>query len=356
MQLTSKWHFPRTQLAQSYVQQLQAGLSSIAIFAERRKGKTEFLLEDLTPALEKAGFRCAYINFWELKTDPIHCIVKGIERSLKQHNRQLLKGWQKDINIKVPGIELKSINLPKEQQAFAYDAMELLLENKGDVVLMFDEIQHLASDEKFEPLIATLRTFLDTNRKRVRAVFTGSSQSRLNRIFKHHKSAFYRGASLVNFPDMDEQFVAYLIGVYEKLTSVLLDEQKANQLFAQFHYSPFILVDLMQTMMREGISDFDEGLNYYQQTNDVLAPWRKVWGSLKLIDQLLLTQIVVHQKPIYHQDTYELMADLLGIEQVTRGMLQSSLTRLKDKGLVVSVARGQFELESQEFLQFLTDL
>ena len=330
MALTSKWHFARVELARSYIDQINSGLSSIAIFAERRKGKTEFLVEDLAPAASKAGFRTVYINFWEQKSDPVHCIAKGVERSLEQGSKQ-------------------------DNQGFAYESLELLLKPKGEVLLMFDEIQHLATDVKFEELIATIRTFLDSNKNRVRAVFTGSSQSRLNSIFRHQKSAFYRGASLVDFPDMDEKFIHHLLSVFKSITTTMLNETRANVIFEQFNYSPFLMVDLLQTMMREGMADFDVGLDYYVKTNNPHQQWQQLWRELKPIDQLVLTQVIGQQRPLYHDETYQLVGDLLGIDEVTRGMMQSSIKRLKDMDIVNCVARGAWEIESVEFQQFLID-
>lgn len=355
MVLTSKWHFSRERLADSYIDQLKAGFNNIVIFAERRKGKTEFLVEDLTPVAQKLGFRTVYINFWEQKSHPVHCIAKGVERSLAKVNKQFLKSWQKDINIKVPGLAHKTETNSQKSEVLAYESLELLLQPKGEVLLMFDEVQHLATDEKFEKLIATIRTFLDSNKNRVRAVFTGSSQSRLNLIFRHQKSAFYRGASLVEFPDMDERFVCHLLTVYKAITTKSLDEAKAISIFAQFHYSPFLMVDLMQTMMRENIVDFDDGLNYYHQTNNPNQQWQALYNELKLIDQLVLTQVVVREKALYHDDTYQLIGELLGIDEVTRGMIQASINRLKELGIVNSVARGVWEIESAEFRHFLCD-
>src|SRR5580700_2278070 len=51
-----------------YLDTLNAGLvTSATIFAPRRVGKTSFLLKDLTPAAESAGYTVAY-------ADPIGCI------------------------------------------------------------------------------------------------------------------------------------------------------------------------------------------------------------------------------------------------------------------------------------------
>ncbi|MFT4925875.1 MAG: hypothetical protein ACI8WB_001970, partial [Phenylobacterium sp.] len=35
---TSKWHYSRIDLAKAYISQINSGINSIAIFAERRKG------------------------------------------------------------------------------------------------------------------------------------------------------------------------------------------------------------------------------------------------------------------------------------------------------------------------------
>lgn len=350
----SQWHYCRAELAKAYLAQINAGLNSIAIFAERRKGKTEFLIEDLAPYAQTQGFKTVYINFWEQQSDPVYCISKGVNRALEQEGSTLLKHWKKEVNIKLPGFEVKAQDDAHKTQALAYESLELLLKTKGNVLLMFDEIQHLATDVRFEELIATIRTFLDSNKKRVKAVFTGSSQHRLNKIFRHQKAAFYRGASLVEFPNMGEGFVNHLLTVFKSITTHQLDEEKANAIFEQYHYSPFLLVDLMQTMMRESINDFDKGLAYYQLTNNPAQQWHELWHSLKLIDQLILTKAILAKRALYHSDTYALIGDLLGIE-VKRGVVQSSVKRLRDLGILISVARGQWDFESLEFRDYLMD-
>ncbi|MFT4929649.1 MAG: hypothetical protein ACI8WB_005784 [Phenylobacterium sp.] len=334
---------------------MNSGINSIAIFAERRKGKTEFLIEDLAPYAQSQGFKTVYINFWEQRSDPIYCIAKGVKRALQSDGSTLLKHWKKEVNITLPGFEVKAQDNNNNTQALAYESLEQLLKNKGNVLLMFDEIQHLATDAKFEELIATLRTFLDSNKKSVKAVFTGSSQHRLNKIFRHQKAAFYRGASLVDFPNMGEGFVHHLVSVFHSITSNQLDEEKGNAIFEQYHYSPFLLVDLMQTMMREGIDDFDHGLEYYQRTNNPNQQWADLWHSLKLIDQLILTQVIITNQALYHSDTYALLGDRLGIDDVKRGMVQSAVNRLRDSGILVSASRGLWEFESAEFRDYLQD-
>lgn len=351
--MASKWHFPRVELADSYLLQLDSGLNSIAIFAERRKGKTEFLRDDLEPAARKRGLRTAYINFWERKSDPVYCITQGVRRALELDSPSLFRRWKKEFSFKLGAVEAKTSLDPEKNPELASEALDMLVSGKTGILLMFDEIQQLATDPLFEDLIATLRTFLDSNKRKVRAVFTGSSQDRLNRIFRNQRAAFYRGASLVEFPDMQEDFVTFLIKNFYDLTKRRLPVDKAYDIFVRYHYSPFTIVDLLQTMMREGIYDIDEGLEYYLHVNDPLEEWRELWLSLKLVDQLVLSHVILPSKPLYHEDTYKSIGDILGLSSVSRGVIQSSIKRLREQGVLNNEGRGQWVFESNEFREFV---
>jgi len=59
--LTDPWHFPRPDLAQSYLRSFDLGLTSARrLFARRRMGKSEFLKHDLLPAAMHDGYLAAY--------------------------------------------------------------------------------------------------------------------------------------------------------------------------------------------------------------------------------------------------------------------------------------------------------
>lgn len=356
MNKPSKWHFSRADLADSYLKQLDAGLNSIAIFAERRKGKTEFLLDDLEPRAKALKFRTVYVNFWERKSDPVYCITQGVRRALEADSPRLLQRWKKEFTLKLGAVQIKTSIDPNKYPELASEALDILLSVKGQVLLMFDEIQHLATDPSFEDLIATLRTFLDSNKRKVKCVFTGSSQDRLNKIFRNQKSAFYRGASLVEFPDMGENFSNFLVNTFYNITKRKLSSKRALAIFTEYHHSPFTIVDILQTMLREGIFDFDKGIEYYLQINKPSQEWKELWGSLKLIDQLLLLHIIIHAHPLYHSNTYKLIGEKLGIEKVSRGVIQSSIKRLRGQGVLNNEGRGQWSFESNEFRGFVLNL
>ncbi len=51
-------------------------------------GKTEFLLNDLTPMAVDRGYRPMYVSFWQFERDPVAYLQGGIEQSLTG------KGWK----------------------------------------------------------------------------------------------------------------------------------------------------------------------------------------------------------------------------------------------------------------------
>lgn len=356
MNQPSKWHFPRTDLALAYLKQLEAGLNSIAIFAERRKGKTEFLRDDLTPVAQSKGLRTAYINFWDRKSDPVYCITQGVKRSLEADSPRLMRKWKNEFSIKLGVFQSKTTVDALAYPEIAGEALEMLVASRGGVLLMFDEIQHLATDPSYEELIATIRTFLDTNKNKVRAVFTGSSQDRLNKIFRRQKAAFYRGASLVEFPDMGSDFIAFLLGNFQEITKRKLSHPRCMSIFEEYNHSPFLVVDLLQTMMREGIYDLDLGLAYYLETNNPDDEWHELWDSLKLLDQLVLKDVICGERPLYHKETYALLGGKLGLDNVTRGMVQSSVKRLREQGILNNEERGLWLFESRAFAEYVSAL
>jgi len=110
-------------------------------------------------------------------------------------------------------------------------------------------------------------------------------------------------------------------------------------------------------MMREGIHDLSKGLNYYLAANNPLDLYRELWSSLKLIDQLVIKEVILRGIPVYHKDTYALIEKKLGVDKITRGIVQASMNRMRDQGILNNEGHGQWALESSEFKDYvLTEL
>lgn len=205
-----RWHYPRNELAKHYLNTLVIGAQSLAIFAERRKGKTEFCRYDLMPYALEQGYRCVYVNFWEDRSNPSACLVNAVVKNIESEFTGFLRGWKKELSVKLGGLQAKMSKAADVNPSTTNEAFRYLMKMDGSVLLICDETQHLATNPLFEDFTATLRTFIDSNKERLRVVFTGSSQDNLNKLFKKQRAAFYQSASLIPFPDMGEGFSQYL--------------------------------------------------------------------------------------------------------------------------------------------------
>lgn len=82
------WHFPRPELAENYLRQFnEFGLKRIKLFAPRRTGKTQFLIKDLAPAAEQAGYLVCYVSMSEQKYAP-HTALKDCFDDAKKRLEQ----------------------------------------------------------------------------------------------------------------------------------------------------------------------------------------------------------------------------------------------------------------------------
>jgi len=351
----NSWHFSRRVLAESYLSSLEMGMQSLAIFAERRKGKTEFLSYDLAPLAEEKGFRVAYINFWENRSDPAVSIINGVTRCLQKEFTGSLRGWKKEVSVKLGAIQAKLTKDVESRVTSANEALDCLMASKGGVLLLCDEIQHLATNPGFEDLVAALRTFIDRNKQRIRVVYTGSSQDNLNRLFKHQRAAFYNSASLVHFPDMGADFIQFLVDRFEYITRRKISAEKVMRVFSDQYYSPAFVVELLQTMVRDGIFDISEGMESYHKLNDPDIDNKAIWSELNALDcEVVRFLSESGDKPIYHQEVYQRFSDAIGTT-VRKGAVQSSINRLRKQGVINNLGRGQWSFESISFKCFVQE-
>jgi len=179
MQTILNWHFSRNDLADHYINSFEIGLmSSKVIFAPRKKGKTEFLLEDLLPLAEKRGYRVVYSSMWENRSDPGAALNEALieaakPRKLAQKLGKALSRVSGSMEFAVPTLgNLKvSTNTPKSaEQDQVLLALPVLMDavikaSKGKVLLALDEvwIHEKKKSNRFSlvrPEIACKRCFL----------------------------------------------------------------------------------------------------------------------------------------------------------------------------------------------------
>lgn len=78
------WHYARNDIAARTFAVLADGPArALTLFAPRRTGKAEFLLDDLGPFAENKGHRVVYASFWQAPLSPLAVLLHTLETSRK---------------------------------------------------------------------------------------------------------------------------------------------------------------------------------------------------------------------------------------------------------------------------------
>jgi hypothetical protein len=197
------WHFARPELALHHLKTFDLGLiSATALHARHRMGKTEFLMQDLTPAAQADGYSVGYCNLWEEEQDPTEAIAEAVAacalpgRLLAKVRARIrtpvssLKVSGKVGSVAEGGAEIGFKATEKKQAARLRSAFSAFDRSRNRGLLLVDEAQVLA-DRRHLALEKALRAQLDTRKDRLKVMFTGSSEDRLRTMFGAENKAFY---------------------------------------------------------------------------------------------------------------------------------------------------------------------
>jgi hypothetical protein len=365
------WHYPRTVLARSYLATLQAGLiSSIVLFAPRRTGKTEFLLEDLLPAADAAGFRTVYCSMWQNRSDPLAALAQSLAHAARPRTfgerlqRRLfspLKKTSLDLELGPVGKQSAEAEF-NSAPAPAKGALEnlpdlidaVLRASKGKVLIAFDEIQHLAKPE-FIALVAALRTTLDVRKRSVKTVFTGSSRDRLQMMFSQIRAPLFQFGQSSDFPDLDHDFVAFVMHAFERATGRQVALADAIAAFADTNSTPGLFQDAVVRLMKMG------GSTILAAVHSVMAAAQAGAGHVQRLQQLRpldrqLLLMLVEQVPLYSEDARTRMAFAMGIDEaIGERQVQVALDRLVAEHIVSAAEPDRYVIVDPQFEAWLRD-
>jgi len=363
------WHFPRTDLARAYLAQFSTGLThSLTLFAPRRKGKTEFLIGDLAPRADEAGYKVCYVSLWALKSDPAAALLTGLKdagakSTFWRRARRLLATPLQSLEAEA-SVAGASVRVGAEFDNDPASVREHLIEipraldqlarqaGNGKVLLLLDEVQFLARPVH-ETLVAALRTALDTRKDCVRTVFTGSSRVRLQEMFDTIKAPLFQFSQRTHFPDLDEAFTRFMAANFRKVTQRELDHGLAWAGFELLGRSPGLFRDAINELVMRGGTDFMAACHDIREQAESRADLLGIWSRLKPIERLVV-QSVLQGEGLYAEGTRLKLARGLGVDEVSASQVQSVVNRLVGEQILFSKGRGDYEIEDAGFRDWLT--
>ena len=364
------WHYPRTALAQAYIDTLGAGLiSSVVLFAPRRKGKTEFLLEDLLPAAEARGYVTVYCSMWQNRSDPLAAILAALALAAKPRSlgRRLQRHLLHPFKKTSVELELGHVGKVKAEAEFAASDPvsqaqlqrlpelldEVIAVSNGRVLIAFDEIQHLAKPE-FQELVAALRTTLDLRKKTVKSVFTGSSRHRLQMMFSQTKAPLFQFSQTTDFPDLDDEFVAFMADAFRQATQREMPLAAANRAFAALGRTPGLFHDAVERLMKTGGVDIDRVAQHVLEETQEASGYARRLQAMRPLDRAVL-RAVVARMPLYADDSRSKFAAAIGVEgePLSARQVQVAVDRLLAEQIIYQTGRGQYAIEDHQLAEWL---
>lgn len=348
-------YYPRTELAQRLVSSLSDGIAhAFTLFAPRRMGKTQFLLNDITPIAENKGFKVFYFSFMDVDNETM---AGRFQQALIRFAAELTtKDKAKALLASIDKISFMGASITRDQQApppSTSDIIDTLAEAKQPILLLLDEAQELARSNDTQGLVRSLRTGLDINKDQVKVIFTGSSITGLRALFNDSKAPFFHFAHDVVFPTLGQDFSDHLADIITQRTGQAINRDEFFAVFEKMHHTPLYLRAIAQDMILNPSLSLETATEQrLAQLNDTGA-YQNLWDELKPIDKAILWHISQGKSDVYSQNTTHQISDAIG-KVVTTSQVQSSIKRLMQKHLIAKDIHGKWTIPEIAFQSWIT--
>lgn len=360
------WHYPRTELAEQYLNLVGLGInSSFAIIAPRRKGKTLFILKDLSPMAEKK-YLPVYASLWQNLNAPHEGLISALEETIQTLDQKatftrLLKSKIKKTTVSnelLGKMEIEFADNPiqptSKELAYVDQLLSTLTKKAGKrtVLLLIDEIQHLATSSLFDPLAHTLRTMLDKRQGSVKSVFTGSSRHYMNLLFNESQSPFYHFVETIKFPDMGDGFIEFLRNKLAKDHDFTLSGDHLSQVFSNLDQSPYWMMKLVSYLITNKTL-VDEAEAYVLELMEATEGFEGLAKKMKPIDRIVFLALCANTNPFSRElmSKIDKETDVKGVQS----NIQRSIKRLSEANLISQLKKGEYYIEKPGMKRYLLE-
>lgn len=365
------WHYPRGELA-AHILQAFTVVDLIAIFAPRRKGKTWFVLRDLSPASIQRDYVPVYASLWRTPDKPHLAIIEALKlaRATLEKKRVPWRDYLSklsSVSVNVAGIGGGSLGLTRKTEASA-DELALMgtlmtevvqeaRKRKRRVLLLIDEAQHLATSSAFDNTTKSLRTAIEglraTQAGCIKAVFTGSSRTDLAALLEHKNAAFYQSFDRQELPDLDRAYTDFVAEQLGRLGRVRVGREALWEAFCEMHKSPYFMQELIRELMLKRAKTLKEALDRIQRNIRDNPEISGRWTALNELEKAVFVR-VEDGVSLYSSEVLKVLAREIGKEEVTSGQVQNAIRQLTKRGYIAATARrGAYRIEDPELKTWL---
>ncbi|ASP16865.1 hypothetical protein HMPREF9120_00624 [Neisseria sp. oral taxon 020 str. F0370] len=335
-------YFHRPEYAAKLVNSLKDGIThAFTLFAPRRMGKTQFLLQDAAPEAQRQGFNVFYFSFMDAAAPAadfqtaLHDFVRSIRATDKA---KTFIGSISKIEAMGFGIERETATetMPRLSEIIGAAAAD-----NRPALLLLDEVQELARSKDTGNLIKSLRTGMDIHKDRVKTIFTGSSTNGLRAMFNDNKAPFFHFAHALDFPLLGREFTDFLAGVYQDRTGNYIDRAALYALFERLYHTPMYLRAIIQDMILNPALNLEEAAAYRMAEIGSVQAEAGQWAQMKPLERAIIKDIAAGGASPYGRESRRRYATLLGVDDIGTSSVQSAIKRMKRREWISTDAQGR---------------
>lgn len=342
------WHFPREELANKHLAALfDQGISRLAFFGRRRIGKTEYIQQDLAPAATRKGILpLVYVSLWENKDRPHLTLMQALHDTTSNTWKTRFK-----VDLALPPFTLSAEAERAERPVVATDedlrqlsaVFNAWLAQVGNkpALIVLDEIQHLATSNRFLHFAANLRSLLDRAPGNVKVIFTGSSMADLKRLFQSSKAPFFGFTSVMDFPVLDKSFTNFLADIHQQISGQTIDRDLLYTIFFETGYNAQVVRGLVERLILDGSADLELVWQKFREDFTGDDGWcSQQWQALRRAEKVAYLRLLEGKDPFSAESIA--VYDTLGF---SKSMVQKGLLELENRSLISRVSHGVYALD-----------
>ncbi|KAE9531012.1 ATP-binding protein [Testudinibacter aquarius] len=343
-------YFHRTTLAETLLANFKSGIfHALTLFAPRRMGKTQFLLNDVAPLAEAQGFSVFYHSFMDSDND-----FRASLQLFSENKNNKVKGWFSQIK----GISIAGSGVELDKQTAAEPISQIiarLADEKKPTLLLLDEIQELARGVNNSNVVGSLRTGLDLYRDKIKVIFTGSSTNDLRVMFNNGKAPFFHFSHQIDFPPLGRDFSDFLADIYQQRTEVFIDKTALYQIFLRLNQTPMYLRQIIERMIINPALTLEQATEIQLTQSGTGADYHKVWQALTALDRQLLLAVAQGETALYSERNRHELASRLGVAEVKTSSIQGSVRKLENRELLTRDTKNKQSINESAFKTWILD-
>ncbi len=210
---------------------------------------------------------------------------------------------------------------------------ERLASDDKPAFLLFDEFQEIARAKTAAPLIAALRTSLDKRKSGLVAVFTGSSREGLRTMFSAREAPFFRFATPIDLPPLDDAFVDHQLAAFKATWKAKVKRDEALTTFQRFDRNPLFF---KRWLTKIAFDPDMSGEHAIAEVQDDIAEefgFGKRWLDLNDVQRVTARLLAEHVDRIYGKQGARRIKELTGRPAPKPSSIQSAIARLSRLGI-----------------------